>query len=149
MQPDKTDGLDKEYIYVSNKPEEVPVIPDFPRNYNWKNRKEKTLMVYPLVTVRSLKDGSTHSFEFRISSITNLDKDKPDCYFLGPTDVEAYTIKNGDSLQKIAEAYYGNSAQWIYILERNKNSIQNADLIHPGTLIVIPDAKAIIPPYIY
>lgn len=145
----RTDSLDKEYVYVSNEPDEIPVIPDFPRDYNWKDRKEDTLTVYPLVTVRSLKDGSTYSFESRISNITNLYKDKPDCYFLGPTDIEAYTIKKGDTLQKIAQAYYGNSAEWIYILERNKDHIQSANLICPGTLIVIPDAKAIVPPYTY
>lgn len=149
VQLDKTDGLDKGYVYVSNEPEEIPVIPDFPKDYNWKNRKEDTLTVYPLVTVRSLTDESTYSFESQISYITNLYKDKPDCYFLGPTDVEAYTIKKGDSLQTIAEAYYGNSAEWIYILERNKHKIDHADYIYPGMLIVIPDAKAIVPPYKY
>lgn len=149
VQSDQTTGLDKQWIYFSNEPKEIPVIPDFPKDYNWKNCKETTLEVYPLVTVRSLKDGSRHSFESRISYITNLYKDKPDCYDLRPTDVEAYTVKRGDSLQKIARTYYGNSAEWIYILERNKKYIQNADFISPGTLLVIPDAKSIVPPYQY
>lgn len=146
---DKTDDSNKQYVYVSNAPEEVPVIPDFPKDYDWKKHKESVLKVYPLVTVRSLKDGDAYSFESRISYVTNLYKDKPDCYFLGPTDIDTYTIKKGDTLKKIAESYYGNSAEYIYLLERNKKCIENADLIYPGTLIVIPDAKAIVPPYIY
>ena len=149
VQLDKTAGLNKQYAYISNDPKEIPIIPDFPKDHDWKNYKAATLMVYTLVTVRSLKDGSSYSFESRISSITNLYKDKPDCYSLRPTDIGAYTVKKGDSLQKIAQAYYGNSAEWIYILERNKHYIQDADSIYPGTLIVIPNAALIVPPYTY
>lgn len=135
-------GLEKHYTYVSNNPEEIPVIPDFPKDYDWKNHKESTLQVSVPVTVRSLDDGSTYKYYSRISSVTNLYKDKPDCYDLTPTDLEGYTIQKGDSLQKIAQRYYGDSAGWIYILERNRDYIQDANMVHPGTFIVIPNADA-------
>lgn len=149
VQTGESVGLDTQYVYFDNEPEEIPFIPDFPMDYDWKSHKEDTLMVCPVVTVRSLKNGNTYRFETRISEITNFYKDKPDCYSLGPTDIEAYTVKKGDSLKKIAAAYYGNSDGWIYILERNKRYIQNADLILPGTMIVIPNAEAIVPLYKY
>lgn len=139
----ETADSEKRYTYISNKTEEIPVIPDFPLDYDWQKHEEKTLLVHPQVTVHSLKDGSTYSYTSRVSYVTNLDKNKPDCYTLTPTDLEAYTVKKGDSLQKIAGQYYGNSADWIYILERNRDSIKNADLISPGTLIVIPNAEAV------
>lgn len=144
-----TDGSDKQYVYYSNNPEEIPVIPDFPVDYDWKSRTEDTLIVDTIVTVRSARDGSTHRFASRISYVTNLYKEKPDCYSLAPTDIEAYTVKKGDTLQKIAQAYYGNSEEWIYILERNKRYIRNGDFIRPGMLLVIPNAKLIVPPYVY
>lgn len=149
VEVDGTTGSDKQYRYFSNEPEEIPVIPDFPMNYDWKKHEEDTLSVSAIVTVRSLKDGKTYNFPARMSSVTNLHKDKPDCYSLGPTDVEAYTVKKGDSLYKIAAAYYGNGNEWIYISERNKKDIKNPDLIYPGLLIVIPNAESIVPPYIY
>lgn len=135
-------GSEKQDTYISNETKELPVIPDFPQDYDWKAHNETTLLVYAHVTVSSLKDGSTYGYESRISSVTNLHKDKPDCYFLTPTDLEAYTIREGDSLRKIAGRYYGNGDDWTYILERNKDCIKNADRINPGTLIVIPNAEA-------
>lgn len=135
-------GSGKQCTYISNEPEEPPIIPDFPKDYDWKSHGGTTLEVYPLVTVRSLKDGSTYTYTSRVSYVTNLYKSKPDCYFLTPTDLEAYTIRKGDSLQKIAGHYYADSDDWIYILERNQDRIKNADMICPGTLIVIPNAEA-------
>ena len=135
-------GSGKQCTYISNEPEEPPIIPDFPKDYDWKSHGGTTLEVYPLVTVRSLMDGSTYTYTSRVSYVTNLYKSKPDCYFLTPTDLEAYTIRKGDSLQKIAGHYYADSDDWIYILERNQDRIKNADMICPGTLIVIPNAEA-------
>lgn len=60
---------DQQYTYVSNDPEELPVIPDFPKDYDWKKHKETTLQVCSYVTVRSLHDGSTMIMILRISMI--------------------------------------------------------------------------------
>lgn len=141
---------EQEYTYFCNEPEEAPVIPNFPQNYNWKKHKGATLSVSALVTVRSLKDGQIYTFNSDgINEVTNLYKDKPDCYCLAPTEIGTYTVKEGDTLQKIARSYYGNSGQWNYIYIRNRRYIQNPDFIYPGTLLVIPDASLIVPPYIY
>lgn len=139
---DTIHGKERVYQYFPNEPEEVPVIPDFPQNYNWKIHGEKTLQVSVFVTVRSTKDGKETSFESNIGWITNLYKDEPDCYRLGPTDKYAYTVQKGDSLYKIAKRFYGNSADWIYILERNEERIPNENILYPGMLLVIPDAEA-------
>lgn len=134
---------DQQYAYVSNDPDELPVIPDFPKDYDWKKHKETTLQVCSYVTVRSLHDGSTYDYYSRMSMITNLYKDMPDCYFLTPTDLMGYTVQEGDTLQKIAQRYCGSSTDWIYILERNRDCIQNADMIYPDMFIVIPNAESL------
>lgn len=56
---------------------------------------------------------------------------------------ETYTVKSGDTLWEIAEAVYGNGAQWTQILQANSGSIgylangQQA-LIVTGQTIAIP-----------
>ena len=54
-----------------------------------------------------------------------------------PTN-EAYTVKSGDSLSKIAQQYYGDAKQWRKIYEANKGQISNPDMIQPGWKLVIP-----------
>ena len=132
----------KQYVYVPNEPAEVPVIFDLPQNYDWKRHGDKTLDVSAEVTVRSAKDGRERTFTSNICHVTNLYKDEPDCYKLRPTDLEGYTIQAGDTLGKIAERYFGNRGDWIYIFERNKERISNADLLRPGQHIVIPNAES-------
>ncbi len=51
-----------------------------------------------------------------------------------------YTIAKGDSLSKIAKAFYGDAKLWKKIHEANKDIIKNPDLIFPGQVIKIPDA---------
>lgn len=144
------DSGEKQYTYFRNEPEEPPVIPSFPQNYDWKKHKGDSVSVYAHVTVRSLEDGQTYTFNSDgVNMVTNFYKDEPDCYKLAPTEIGVYTVKEGDTLQKIARSYYGSSDQWNYIYIRNKRVIRNPDLIHPELLLVIPDAKAIVPPYRY
>lgn len=57
----------------------------------------------------------------------------------GPT----HTVKSGDTLWEIAEAVYGNGAQWHQILEANKSSIGflpngSQALIVPGQVLILP-----------
>jgi nucleoid-associated protein YgaU len=49
-----------------------------------------------------------------------------------------YTIKKGDTLSKIAKAYYGNAMKYPVIFEANREVIKNPDLIYPGQVIRIP-----------
>jgi nucleoid-associated protein YgaU len=47
-----------------------------------------------------------------------------------------YTVKNGDSLAKIAKNYPGLTWQKIY--EANKDQLKNPESIHPGQKLMIP-----------
>ena len=53
-------------------------------------------------------------------------------------EVEYYTIVSGDSLSKIAKAYYGNAMDCPKLFEANREVITDPDLIYPGQKIRIP-----------
>ena len=53
-------------------------------------------------------------------------------------EVEYYTVVSGDSLSKIAKAYYGNAMDYPKLFEANREVITDPDLIYPGQKIRIP-----------
>jgi nucleoid-associated protein YgaU len=58
----------------------------------------------------------------------------------GQTPEQTYTVKNGDSLSKIAKQVYGDPQAWRTIHEANRDIIDNPDLIHPGQVLKLPRA---------
>ena len=52
--------------------------------------------------------------------------------------VEYYLIQSGDTLSKIAKAYYGDSQAYNQIFEANREVIQDPDKIFVGQKIRIP-----------
>lgn len=64
-------------------------------------------------------------------------------YVKGDIQPGSYTVKKGDTLWEIAEAVYGNGAQWTKILAANSSSIGflpngSQALIVTGQVLVIP-----------
>ena len=53
-------------------------------------------------------------------------------------EVQYYEIEKGDSLWKIAKAFYGDGNKYTKIFEANREVIQDADKIFPGQKIRIP-----------
>lgn len=52
---------------------------------------------------------------------------------------KTYTVKNGDSLWKIAKKFYGSGSKWKTIYNKNKKVIgKNPNIIKPGQKLVIP-----------
>lgn len=49
-----------------------------------------------------------------------------------------YTVQSGDTLRRIAKAYYGNANQFTKIFEANRDKISNPDRIQIGQVLVIP-----------
>ena len=49
-----------------------------------------------------------------------------------------YTVRNGDSLSKIAKEFYGNANAYMKIFEANKPMLSHPDKIYPGQTLRIP-----------
>jgi nucleoid-associated protein YgaU len=49
-----------------------------------------------------------------------------------------YEVKPGDTLSKIAKAFYGDPSLYPKIFEANKDSLKNPDLIKVGQKLRIP-----------
>lgn len=49
-----------------------------------------------------------------------------------------YTIESGDSLSKIAKAFYGDANRWPDLFEANREVIEDPDKIYPGQQIRVP-----------
>ena len=49
-----------------------------------------------------------------------------------------YTVVSGDSLSKIAKAFYGNAMAYPAIFEANKPMLSHPDKIYPGQMLRIP-----------
>jgi nucleoid-associated protein YgaU len=53
-------------------------------------------------------------------------------------EAQYHTVVSGDSLSKIAKAFYGNAMKYPVIFEANKPMLSNPDKIYPGQVLRIP-----------
>jgi nucleoid-associated protein YgaU len=63
---------------------------------------------------------------------------------LGPVDVadsndaESYTVAEGDNLRTIAQRFYGNAADYVRIIEANREELRDSETVRPGLRLRIP-----------
>ncbi len=55
--------------------------------------------------------------------------------------LEQYTVKRGDTLEKIAQRFYGSSRAWRRIADANKEALKSPDRIYEGQVLNIPVEK--------
>ncbi len=53
-------------------------------------------------------------------------------------NIEKYTVKKGDTLQKISNKFYGTTKRWNKIFEVNKDKLKAPNKIYSGQVIDIP-----------
>lgn len=52
--------------------------------------------------------------------------------------IEKYTVRKGDTLQKISQKFYGTTKKWNKIYLANQDKLKGPDKIYPGQVIDIP-----------
>lgn len=52
-----------------------------------------------------------------------------------------YTVKRGDTLQKISRRFYGTTKRWKKIFNANQSVLKGADRVYPGQTLSIPDVN--------
>lgn len=57
-----------------------------------------------------------------------------------PSDAPAasYTVRQGDTLSKIAKKYYGNGRKYLALMEANRTTLAHPDRIYPGMVVRVP-----------
>lgn len=55
-----------------------------------------------------------------------------------PKEIQKYTVREGDTLQKIAKKFYGTTKKWALIYDANKTTLKGPDKIYPGQVLNIP-----------
>jgi len=54
------------------------------------------------------------------------------------TAERTYTVKAGDTLSRIAKAYFGNANEYMKIFNANRDQLTDPDKIKPGQTLKIP-----------
>ncbi len=50
-----------------------------------------------------------------------------------------HVVRDGETLSKISYDYYGSAGKWQRIFEANRKAIKDANVVRPGTKLVIPN----------
>ena len=59
--------------------------------------------------------------------------------------ITTYTLREGETLTRVALKYYGNKKIWPYLVMHNKNVITNPDNVPIGTTIKVPKLTPVTP----
>ena len=55
-----------------------------------------------------------------------------------PAVPRTYQVKEGDTLQSLAEKFYGDASKWMEIYELNSDRIERGGTITPGQYLLMP-----------
>jgi putative chitinase len=100
--------------------------------YNWIDIRDANKLTY----ADEIHEGNTLTIpNVTPKTITAGDISSAQTEGKAPTSKE-YTVKQGDSLWKIALSQYGNGYRWIDIAKTN--DLKNPDVIHPGNKLKLP-----------
>ncbi len=50
-----------------------------------------------------------------------------------------HIVREGETLSKISNKYYGSAGKWQKILDANRDTIKDPNKLIPGTKLIIPD----------
>lgn len=66
----------------------------------------------------------------------------PETKEAAPAEVTKYTVKKGDTLEKISKKFYGTTKKWKKIFDANQDILKGSNKIYPGQVINLPLERA-------
>jgi len=63
---------------------------------------------------------------------------QPTSYTPGTEPADTYTVREGDTLAKIAKRVFGDPAKWERIYDVNRDLVHDPDHLEPGLTLRIP-----------
>lgn len=123
---------------VASKPVDVPepVVKQEPPVTTPKTKPESTV-----ATTETKKASSVDASkkENKKSSAVPFEPDSVNYKIVGTKTT--YTIKEGETLTRVALRFYGTKALWPYIVKYNPDVIKNPDHVPYGTVVKIPELE--------
>ncbi len=105
-------------------------------------RETKVIEVEVFPLIKSLKKDKTKAIEKKqeINAPPQISQgsSQPQATALEPAIAREYTVQPNDTLQKIAQKFYGSLHKWTKIYEANKGQLKGPDKIKPGQILKIP-----------
>lgn len=99
------------------------------------NRQDKALLGHINQFLADLKSSGKLAKLLDKYSTSSLDLTSPS----STATVRKYTVREGDTLNKIAQKEYGNPSLWAKIYAYNRDSVAYADIIKVGQTLKLPD----------
>lgn len=99
--------------------------------------ESKSLVLEEVSTLKVL-DEETEEVEFDTSIIETDDFDSVSDYKEKQVEVTVYTVKKGDTLQKISQKFYGTTKRYLSIYQANTDSMKSKDSLRVGQKLKIP-----------
>lgn len=97
------------------------------REHNNLNTSEVTVPIRPIPTGERIE----HNAVVRpVVTYEHTEETKPQRF---------HVVSDGETLSEISYAYYGSAGKWRRIFEANRKDIKDANVVMPGTKLLIPN----------
>jgi nucleoid-associated protein YgaU len=102
-----------------------------------KESKKRPIRSTPVIPPRRIQEDYRREYTPQVS-IPRIERvEKPQSQTM-----QKYTVREGDTLQKISQRFFGTTKKWYDIYKANQGTLKGPDKIYPGQVINIPGASA-------
>ena len=108
---------------------------------------KKSSQPKPIATTESVSEPTTSTESPQTSAITTPEpvNESSTTPAVAPASGDKtyteYTIQKNDTLQKIAQKFYGTTKKWQMLYNENKDVLKGPDKVYPGLVIKIPNKQ--------
>jgi nucleoid-associated protein YgaU len=94
--------------------------------------------VFPLIKSLKKENPTPKLKSSQLNEPSNQAVSQPQAVTSTMVQAQEYTVQENDTLQKIAQKFYGTMHKWNKIYEANKDKLKGPDKLKPGQVLKIP-----------